>query len=66
MKVLVITRHLPGSRPVPSAVIELPEQYSKNTITAIESNHKAAFIKKFPEFKEAAWHTDVMEVAKCA
>ncbi len=66
MKYAVIIRQLPGSRPVATGVIQDPKDpeidnlnhYFKSKGEEIIENFK----KQLPEFKEAAWYIDIVEM----
>ena len=67
-KVVIVTRQLPGMRPVPSLVREIPENvFPGNTDTYAKKTseeHIAAFRGRFVEFTadSVKFYTDVVEV----
>lgn len=63
MKVVVITRHLQGCRPVSHSVRFIPNDVDDNETfaNAVLDSEKEDFIRKFPEFEHSKWYFDILD-----
>lgn len=63
-RVLVVIRHLPGCMPVASAIILLDESLDFPEKQALEraKDHEEKFKRKFPEFENANWYSNTVEM----
>ena len=67
VKMAVVIRHLPGSRPVTSAVIREPKDASniddiEHYLMSRADDSIKEFKERFVEFESAAWYVDIVIV----
>jgi hypothetical protein len=55
IRILTVVRQLPGYQPVTSAVFILGSEVPLADTKQLCQAHRDAFVKEFPEFKEADW-----------